>query len=210
MSSSTSRDQNNSTCLYTRLGVTPNATPEEIRKAYRRGALREHPDRNPGNGREAEERFKKLNQAYEILSDDNKRRMYDASGRAEVPEEQFTFNGEMSDILNKFMHDVFANMDRRTVGLRRGGGNGGGLGEMLGALAVGGLAGLGGIALAAVQGGDSRLMFAYGAMGTLLGAGATVVVDSVAEAMGKLEEGQKVLMFNILGELVNGFVEERR
>lgn len=68
---------------YGILGVSSSATPEEIRKAYRTLALRYHPDRNPGD-KKAEEKFKELAGAYEILSDPEKRRDYDdaVAGRA--------------------------------------------------------------------------------------------------------------------------------
>jgi molecular chaperone DnaJ len=62
---------------YKILGVSQNATLEEIKKAYRRLANMYHPDRNPGN-KEAEEKFKEINEAYEVLSDKDKRRQYDA------------------------------------------------------------------------------------------------------------------------------------
>jgi molecular chaperone DnaJ len=68
---------------YETLGVSRSATPEEIKKAYRTLALKHHPDRNPGD-RNAEEKFKELAGAYEVLSDPEKRREYDdaAAGRA--------------------------------------------------------------------------------------------------------------------------------
>jgi molecular chaperone DnaJ len=62
---------------YKILGVSQNATLEEIKKAYRRLANTYHPDKNPGN-KEAEEKFKEINEAYEVLSDKDKRRQYDA------------------------------------------------------------------------------------------------------------------------------------
>jgi len=62
---------------YKVLGVSQNAKLDEIKKAYRRLANTYHPDKNPGN-KEAEEKFKEINEAYEVLSDKDKRRQYDA------------------------------------------------------------------------------------------------------------------------------------
>jgi molecular chaperone DnaJ len=64
---------------YETLGVARGADTEEIRKAYRRLARKYHPDLNPGD-KSAEERFKKVQEAYDILSDDNKRKIYDQYG----------------------------------------------------------------------------------------------------------------------------------
>ena len=64
---------------YEVLGVDKKASLEEIKKAYRKIAMANHPDRNPDN-KEAEERFKEATEAYEILSDDKKRSMYDQYG----------------------------------------------------------------------------------------------------------------------------------
>jgi curved DNA-binding protein len=65
---------------YQVLGVGKNATPEEIKQAYRRLARKYHPDMNPGN-QEAEKRFKEINEAHEILSDPEKRQKYDRFGQ---------------------------------------------------------------------------------------------------------------------------------
>ncbi|MCX8058067.1 MAG: molecular chaperone DnaJ [Spirochaetes bacterium] len=64
---------------YEILGVPRNATKEEIKKAYKKLAMQYHPDRNPGN-KEAEEKFKEITQAYEVLSNDEKRQIYDRYG----------------------------------------------------------------------------------------------------------------------------------
>ena len=61
---------------YQTLGVSTDASPEDIKKAFRRLALRYHPDRNPGNTKEAEGRFKEINEAYEVLGNEQKRRQY--------------------------------------------------------------------------------------------------------------------------------------
>ncbi|KAM4533658.1 dnaJ homolog subfamily B member 6b [Odontesthes bonariensis] len=66
---------------YQILGVQRNATPEDIKKAYRKLALKWHPDKNPDNKEEAEKKFKELSEAYEVLSDENKRNIYDRYGK---------------------------------------------------------------------------------------------------------------------------------
>ncbi|KAM9787893.1 dnaJ (Hsp40) homolog, subfamily C, member 5 gamma b [Syngnathus typhle] len=65
--------------LYKILGLQKGASPEEIKKAYRKLALRHHPDKNPDNP-EAVEKFKEINNANSILSDENKRKIYDEYG----------------------------------------------------------------------------------------------------------------------------------
>lgn len=65
---------------YEILEIARNATPEEIKKAYRQKAIKFHPDKNPGDA-EAEKRFKEISEAYEVLSDEKKRHIYDRHGK---------------------------------------------------------------------------------------------------------------------------------
>ena len=68
---------------YEVLGVDRGASEADIKKAYRRVAMKNHPDRNPDNS-EAEEKFKEANEAFEVLSDKEKRGRYDQFGHAGV------------------------------------------------------------------------------------------------------------------------------
>ena len=68
---------------YEVLDVTKSASKDEIKKAYRKQALKYHPDKNPGD-KNAEERFKEAAEAYEVLSDDDKKARYDRFGHAGV------------------------------------------------------------------------------------------------------------------------------
>ena len=61
--------------LYDILGITKGADPSQIKKAYRKLALKYHPDRNSTNKEEAEKKFKEISEAYEILSNDEKKNM---------------------------------------------------------------------------------------------------------------------------------------
>lgn len=94
---------------YEILGLSSNATSEEIKKAYRQMALKYHPDRNPGN-KEAEEKFKEAAEAYSILIDSEKRSVYDRFGHNGLRGEGFTgFSGFNSSIFEDF-EDILGNI----------------------------------------------------------------------------------------------------
>lgn len=93
---------------YEILGVRRDASHEDIKKAYRRLALKYHPDRNPGN-KEAEEKFKEAAEAYEVLSDQEKRRIYDQRGRAGVRDIGFKGFDNYEDIFSNFS-DIFSDI----------------------------------------------------------------------------------------------------
>jgi molecular chaperone DnaJ len=108
---------------YEILGVDRSATPEQIKQAYRQLALKWHPDRNPAP--DATDRFKEVAEAYAVLSDETKRKQYDAAGHAGISEHWSTedlfrdfhfgdfFGGRFGD-LGSIFGDLFTGPTRRT------------------------------------------------------------------------------------------------
>lgn len=115
---------------YDILGVSKNASDDEIKKAYRKLALKYHPDRNPGD-KEAEKKFKEVNEAHEVLSDKQKRARYDQFGKAGVGgasggggnpfsggnpfggqggSYSYSFNGQNVNFGDFDLNDIFASM----------------------------------------------------------------------------------------------------
>lgn len=78
---------------YEILGVSKTASDDELKKAYRKLAKKWHPDANPDNKKEAEAKFKEINEAYEVLSTPQKRKMYDTYGTADPQQAGAGFNG---------------------------------------------------------------------------------------------------------------------
>ncbi len=93
---------------YSILGVPRGASVDDIKKSYRQIALKYHPDRNPGD-KEAEERFKEAAEAYEVLHDPEKRRLYDLYGHEGVSSTGFTGFRDFGDIFRSFS-DIFDDM----------------------------------------------------------------------------------------------------
>jgi molecular chaperone DnaJ len=122
---------------YEVLGLDRNATKDEIKKAYRRLALKYHPDKNPDK-KSAEEKFKEISEAYAVLYDDDKRRLYDQYGHIGIDQQytsedifrgvdfsdifrgmDFDFGFNFDDILERFFGHRMR-FDRRTSRVRRG------------------------------------------------------------------------------------------
>jgi len=103
-------------CYYDILGANRDATEEEIKKNYRKLAMKYHPDRNPGN-KEAEEKFKQAAEAYEVLSDGKKREVYDRYGHDGLSSSGFQGFSGFDDVFSSFgdiFEDVFGFSNSRS------------------------------------------------------------------------------------------------
>jgi molecular chaperone DnaJ len=106
--------------FYELLGVSRSATADELKKAYRKLAMKYHPDRNPGD-KSAEEKFREISEAYDVLKDEQKRSAYDRFGHAAFDQGNgprpgaggfgFDFSGSFADIFDEMFGD-FAGMRR--------------------------------------------------------------------------------------------------
>ena len=107
---------------YEVLGVNKNTSKDELKKAYRKLAMKYHPDRNPDD-QAASERFKELSEAYEILSDDQKRQAYDQFGHDGVNPSFSNAQGAaegFSDIFGDIFSDIFGGSSRTRSRSQRG------------------------------------------------------------------------------------------
>lgn len=102
---------------YEVLGISKNASKAEIKKAYRKMARKHHPDMNKENQKEAEEKFKEISEAYEVLIDDQKKANYDRFGHAGLQGSwggsgfdwnNFTHFGDVEDIFGRAFSDLFS------------------------------------------------------------------------------------------------------
>ena len=126
---------------YAILGVEKTANDDELKKAYRKLAKKYHPDANPDNKKEAEAKFKEVNEAYEVLSNPDKRRMYDQFGTADPQSgfggaggpfgngtytystsgfDGFSDFGDLGDIFSSFFGGGFGGRNQRNNGPRKG------------------------------------------------------------------------------------------
>ena len=103
---------------YQALGVARDASKEEIKKSYRRLAMKHHPDRNPDDA-SAEQKFKSVQQAYDILSDPQKKEAYDRFGHAAFENSGGAREADFSNVFDNLFSDFFSGGGRSNGGRRR-------------------------------------------------------------------------------------------
>lgn len=106
------------TKFYDLLGVSPSASESELKKAYRKGALKYHPDKNPSA--EAAEKFKEISRAYEVLADSNKREVYDQLGEEGLSGQGGPGGMGGDDMFSQFFGGMFPGGQRGPQGPQRG------------------------------------------------------------------------------------------
>src|SRR5271163_176398 len=110
-------------CYYEVLGMPRNASAEDLKKAYRKLAMKWHPDKNPGD-KAAEHQFKTLSEAYEVLRDEQKRAAYDRYGHAACEQGggaggfEFGFGTGFADIFDEMFGDIMGRRGGRKSGAR--------------------------------------------------------------------------------------------
>jgi len=202
--------------LYEVLGVPKGASDDEIKKAYRKQALRWHPDKNPDNKEQAELMFKNVAEAYEVLSDPQKRSLYDQGGKSALRGggghggADFAGFGNAFDIFEQFFggRDPFADFDdffgdrggrRQTGGSRRG--------PFGGMDPFGGMGGMGFDDDFFKQGGGTSFS---SFSSTSTGGGGGGVVSSSTKTTTKMVNGQRVSVTEKTIRRADGTVETTR
>jgi molecular chaperone DnaJ len=118
------------TDYYQALGVSKTASQDEIKKGYRQMALKYHPDRNPGDP-EAEKNFKEISEAYEVLSDEKRRKMYDAYGPEAAQAGMHDGGGYHHETMDEALRTFMGAFGNESVFESLFGGRGGGGGEQM-------------------------------------------------------------------------------
>ena len=101
-----------SNSYYDVLNINKDSSDSDIKKAYRKLAMKYHPDKNPNN-KECEEKFKEISEAYSVLSDSNKRKSYDMYGKEGMQSDM----SSPFDIFNNFdnFSNIFNNQQKKTI-----------------------------------------------------------------------------------------------